>query len=148
MVTGVETAGLVLAALPLIISALTSYQKGLERTSNLWNRKQYELKVRRLIIRLKAQRAQFGLNMMKLIKTAAPDAQFTDLPLDYRNQFWGGKVGTQVEEYLRFNGILDIFHEVVGLYEEYLKEVAGRLLSVSRPANVGEASPQSATHDG
>ena len=94
MVTGVETAGLVLAALPLIISALTSYQKGLKQTSNLWSRKQYKLKVQHLIICLKAQRAQFGLNMMKLIKSAAPDAQFTDLPLDYKNQFWGGKMGT------------------------------------------------------
>ena len=53
-----------------------------------------------------------------------------------------------MEEYLHFSGVLDIFHEIVGLYEEYLKEVAGRLLSVSWPANMDRVSPRSATHDG
>ena len=36
MITGVETAGLVLAIFPLLVSALEHYQEGFERLSDWW----------------------------------------------------------------------------------------------------------------
>ena len=47
MVTGIETAGLVLAVLPLIIQALSAYNSGLEKSGIILGLKQkrYKLKV-------------------------------------------------------------------------------------------------------
>ena len=70
MVTGVETAGLVLAVMPLIIQALSEYGCALHKTAFILGRKQnlqkYKNKIGKLVRRLGSLRTYFKQNLAKL----------------------------------------------------------------------------------
>ena len=143
MVTGVETAGLVLAILPFLIEALSVYKKGLEKTGIVLGLKQkrYKVKVERPRLRLKGQSASLHLNLAKLVGRAAPNEHFVKLPEDYNDTLWTGDTAEKIKAYLQPGGAFEAFQCTLGLYENYLEEIAEKLVGVLRPPNVGRTIP-------
>ena len=138
MVTGVETAGLVLAVLPLLIEALSVYKKGLEKTGVVLGIKQkrYKLKVERLRLQLKGQSASLHLNLAKLVSRAAPNEDFVKLPEDYNDALWTGETAEKIKAYLQPGGAFEAFEGTLNLYESYLEEIAEKLVGILRPSRV------------
>lgn len=64
MVTGVETAGLVLAAIPVLLTLLDVYKDGLKRTAVFFKRKKHIEKLSRALL---TQRALFTENVRILL---------------------------------------------------------------------------------
>ena len=138
MVIGIETAGLVLACLPLIIQALSAYNSGLEKTGIILGVKQkrYKLKVGRLMLKLKGQSASLHINLVKLIGRAAPAEDITSLPEDYNDIIWTGETARKIKAYLQFGGTFDVFRDTLGMYQSYLEEIAGKLVGILWPPKV------------
>ena len=138
MVSGVETAGLVLAVLPLLIEALSAYKKGLEKTGIVlaFKQKRYKLKVERLRLQLKGQSASLHLNLAKLIGRAIPHAECVKLSEDYNDALWTGETAEKIKEYLQPGGTFEAFQSTLSLYESYLEEIADKLVGVYRPSKV------------
>ena len=142
MVTGVETAGLVLAVLPLLIEALSVYKNGLEKTGIVLGVKQkrYKLKVERLRIQLKGQSALLQINLAKLVGRASPNEEFVKLPEDYNDALWTGETAEKIKAYLQPGGAFEAFQGILSLYESYLEEIAEKLVGVLRPSKVCTAA--------
>ena len=138
MVTGIETAGLVLAVLPLLIEALSVYKQGLEKTGIVlgFKQKRYKLKVERLRLRLKGQSASLHLNLAKLIGRAAPNEEIVKLPENYNDVLWTGEIAEKIRAYLQPSDIFEAFQSTLSLYENYLEEIAEKLVGVLRPPKV------------
>ena len=138
MVTGVETAGLVLAVLPLLIEALSVYKKGLEKTGIVlgFKQKRYKIKVERLRLQLKGQSASLHLNLAKLVGRAAPNVGCVKLPVDYNDTLWSGETAERIKAYLEPGGAFEAFQGTLALYESYLEEIAAKLVGILRPPNV------------
>ena len=138
MVTGVETAGLVLAALPLLIEALSVYKKGLEKTGVVlgFKQKRCKLKVERLRLQLKGQSASLHINLAKLVSRAAPNEDLVKLPEDYNDALWTGETAEKIKAYLQPGGAFEAFEGTLSLYESYLEEIAEKLVGVLRPPRV------------
>ena len=64
MVTGVETAGLVLAAFPLVVAAIQQYRKGLEPLKDWWR---YRTKFLEFAGNISTQRLIFEENVELLL---------------------------------------------------------------------------------
>ncbi len=138
MVTGVETAGLVLAVLPFLIEALSVYKKGLEKTGVVlgFKQKRYKVKVERLRLRLQGQSASLHLNLAKLVARAAPNEDFVKLPEDYNDVLWTGETADKIKVYLQSDGAFEAFQGTLALYESYVEEIAEKLVGVLRPPKV------------
>lgn len=131
MVTGIETAGLVLAVLPLVISALESYQDGLQTIKRLYRS---EAQLRKLIRTLKVQRSKYRSNLEKLIKAAAPDNGIQDVPEDFCDPIWHGELNDRAKAYL--GDRYESFQVVVEEYQECIREIAKKLRHINRPQTV------------
>lgn len=96
MITGVETAGLVLAIFPLLISALEHYQEGFERLSDWWKFRTEFLGFMHVIGR---QAILFDENLEELLSPIiTSDAEMDALLRDPTGSFWRR---TELEEKLR-----------------------------------------------
>lgn len=132
--SGFEVAGVVLGAIPLVISALEHYKagKGVAASFVKW-RGQLDT----LIFRLKLQRTFFYLQILELLRSAGVehvvdrlDVTEEECVLILRN----AKNGAEVKEYL---GLLyDTFSDVLERYEKCLKAIATKFGHIHRPANV------------
>lgn len=131
MITGIETAGLVLAVLPLVISALESYKDGLQTIKRLYRS---EAQLRKLIRTLKVQRSKYRSNLEKLIKAAAPDIGIQDVPEDFYNPIWHGELNARAKAYL--DDRYESFQAVVEEYQECIREIAKKLRHINRPQTV------------
>jgi hypothetical protein len=131
MVTGIETAGLVLAVLPLVISALESYKDGLQTIKRLYHS---EAQLRKLIRTLKVQRSKYRTNLEKLIKAAAPDLGIQDVPEDFCDPIWHGELNARAKAYL--DDRYESFQVVVEDYQECIREIAKKLRHINRPRTV------------
>jgi hypothetical protein len=140
MVMGVETAGLVLAVLPLIIQALSEYGTGLEKTAFILGRRQnvqkYKNKIGKLVRRLSSLRTHFKQNLAKVVGRAAPGDWCGDLPEDYKSDFWTGAMKAKLEAYLRSAGAFESFEDVVHDIEDYLEDITRNLVDVLKPREV------------
>lgn len=138
MVTGIETAGLVLAGLPLIIQALSAYNSGLEKTGIILGLKQkrYKLKVERLRLRLEGQSVSLHINLTKLIGRAAPAEDIARLPENYDDIIWTGATARKIKAYLQLGGTFSVFRDTLSMYQSYLEEIAGKLLGILWPPKV------------
>lgn len=86
MITGVETAGLVLAVFPLLVSALEHYQEGFERLSNWWKFRTEFLGFMHVIGR---QAILFDGNLEELLSPIIiSDAEMDTLLRDPTDPFW------------------------------------------------------------
>jgi hypothetical protein len=128
MVTGIETAGLVLAVLPLVISALESYKEGLHTINRLCHS---ESQLRKLIRTLMVQRTKYRTNLEKLIKAAAPDLGLQEIAEDFSDPIWHGELNARAKFYL--GDRYESFNIVAEDYQEYLKEIAAKLRHINRP---------------
>jgi hypothetical protein len=72
MVTGVETAGLVLASLPLAVSLVEHYRSGLKPFKDL---RHFHREFRSHAVQVGAQHAIFRLNLDKLLRQIVPAAE-------------------------------------------------------------------------
>ena len=131
MVTGIETAGLVLAVLPLVISALESYKDGLQTIRRLYHS---EAELRKLTRTLKVQRSKYRTNLEKLIKAAAPNLGIQDVSEDFCDPIWHGELNARVKAYL--DDRYESFEMVVEDYQECIGEIAKKLRHINRPRTV------------
>ena len=131
MVMGIETAGLVLAVLPLVISALESYKDGLRAIKRLYHS---EAQIRKLTRTLKVQRSKYRTNLEKLIKAAAPDLGIQEVPEDFCDPIWQGELNSRVKAYL--DDTYESFELVVESYQECLEKIAKKLRHINRPETV------------
>lgn len=76
MVTGVETAGLILGSLPLIISALEHYAEGISTIEKWWRYKRELASLKRI---LGAEYDRFLNTLEELLAGLVPDATLADL---------------------------------------------------------------------
>ncbi len=144
MATGIETAGLVLAVLPLIIQALSAYNSGLQKTGILLGLKpkRYKLKVERLRLRLEGQNVSLHINLAKLIGRAAPAEDITRLPEKYDDILWTGPTAEKIKAYLQLGSTFEIFKDTLSMYQSYLEEIAGKLVGILWPPEVRLVPPQ------
>lgn len=129
MVTGVETAGLVLASLPIVVQVLTEYRSGLRKTLFILGKsKTYEIKIGRLARQLKTLHMNLQQVLTRVIGTAAPDEWSGNvLPRDYRSQIWTGESGKKIRTYLEEVEAFDTFETIIGDFENCLLDVAKSL---------------------
>ena len=143
--SGVEAAGLVLAVLPLLIEALSVYNKGLEKTGIVlgFKQKRYKAKVERLRLRLKGQSVSLHLNLAKLIGRAAPSEDPIKFSEDYNDVLWKGEIGEKIKAYLEPSGAFEAFQGTLRLYEMYLEEIAEKFVGILRPRRVSKIMSKS-----
>ncbi|KAI1373035.1 hypothetical protein F4677DRAFT_235567 [Hypoxylon crocopeplum] len=134
--SGFEVAGVVLGAIPLVISALEHYKegKGVAASFVKW-RGQLDT----LIFRLKLQRTFFYLQILELLRGAGVEDVAGRLDVTEEECVFilqNAKNGAEVQEYL---GLLyDTFLEVLDRYEKCLKAIAAKLGHIHRPPNVAK----------
>ena len=109
MVTGVETAGLVLGSIPLLILAIEKWHKGFVKARAIAgltteDRDRIATKINGLATALKSHSGQLNINLKALLKAADPDLDLDGLPQDYRDQLWKGSTADLLDEYLRRMG--------------------------------------------
>ncbi|KAL8924562.1 MAG: hypothetical protein Q9172_002646 [Xanthocarpia lactea] len=131
MVTGVETAGLVLASLPIVVQVLTEYQSGLRKTLFIFGKsKKYEIMIRKLARQLGILQNNLRLVLTRVIGTAAPDEWSGDVLRDYRSQIWTGESGKKIKTYLEEVEAFDTFKEIIKDFEDCLLGVIKSLSSL------------------
>ena len=121
MVTGIETAAVVLAVLSLLIQALSAFKSGLEKTGIIFGltkdkQKKYKVKVERISIRLEWGRVNLHLDLLKLIGRAAPAEDITCLPEQYDDILWTGETAEKLKAYLQCGGTFDTFKNTLSIY--------------------------------
>jgi hypothetical protein len=129
--TGFEVAGLVLAVVPIILSALENYKAGVHVIQRLYH---WESQLLRLILSLKVQHARFKLNLEKLVRAAAPDDNIQEVPEDYNSLLWHGDMAISVERYLGSGH--EAFRLTIEEYEGCVKRLVYKLRHVNRPRKV------------
>lgn len=128
MVTGVETAGLVLASLPIVVQVLTEYRSGLRKTLFLVRKsKTYGTKIGKLARQLKVLHTNLLQVLTRVIGAAAPDDWCGEVLKDYRSQIWTGEVGKKIRTYLEEVDAFDTFETIIEDFEDYLVRVAKSL---------------------
>lgn len=131
MVTGVETAGLVLASLPIVVQVLTEYRSGLRKTLFLVRKsKAYENKVGKLARQLRILQTNLKQVLVRVIGAAAPDVWSGEVPKDYRNELWTGETGNRIKTYLEGVDAFDTFESIIEEFEEHLLDVAESLIGL------------------
>lgn len=96
MITGVETAGLLLAIFPLLVSALEHYQEGFERLSDWWK---FRTEFLGLMHAIGRQAILFDENLEELLSPLiSSDAEMDTLLRDPTGPFWRR---AELEERLR-----------------------------------------------
>ena len=134
MITGVETAGLVLAALPLIISAVEDYKRGwkpIQRIAFTWRDD-----LDRLIRCLQTQEFFFRIHLTCVIRAAASTEHNLKGLEDVEKALTGGSMRGSVERYLLETDSLPVFDGIIGDYRGRLEEAVEHLRHINRPASV------------
>jgi hypothetical protein len=135
MVTGVETAGLVLASLPLVIEGLKLYQSGIKTLKRTW---EYDQSLKRLIRGVREQKIGLEDNMEKLLLAAGSKS---GVKITFGNDYWSqlstGPSGRAVREYLG-DSKQNLFEELMEDFEATLLELANALHKVQRSRKVSK----------
>jgi hypothetical protein len=128
--SGIEVAGLVLGALPILISALEGYSKGLQPLKTFF--KGHKPQLMALIRCLKHQKFLFRQNMRRLLLAAAPIEEHDLAKSEDVLTFMGrDDITKSVEQYLADDHSLDFFADILDEYKKYLEAIAGHLMGVS-----------------
>jgi hypothetical protein len=135
--SGFEIAGVVLGAIPIVISALSACRAG--KWAWMTMRKSRGL-VDELIHKLTIQQAHFYLDILELLREARVPEIFAEgdpTPDKCVEILQLVKTGDEVERYFGpqlFGGFL----EMLGFYETYLKQITSKLSHIVRPQNVSQ----------
>lgn len=135
--SGFEIAGVVLGAIPIVIEALSAYREGKGLFATI--RKSRGL-VDELIHKLKMQQTHFYLDMLELLREArVPEILMEGDPTPDKciEILQAAKTGNEVEQYLGPQLFHD-FLEILGFYENYLKEITSKLGHIVRPRNASQ----------
>ncbi|KAF4966732.1 hypothetical protein FSARC_5597 [Fusarium sarcochroum] len=131
--SGFEVAGVVLGALPLVISALSAY-KASKSPLSVWKR--YRGLLDDLVHRLQTHRTLYYVNILSLLREArVPEVlQHSDPTEEECVQILSdSKAGVHVEDFL--GQLYQAFIETLRYYETYLKEIASCLNNLARLEN-------------
>jgi hypothetical protein len=95
--SGFEVAGIVLAVLPLCISAIEDYKEGLEPLKAFvqWNNQ-----LATLIRALRAQHVHYEMNLKAILMPITSDHEVTSLMSDGYGEMWNGEIGKRLEDRL------------------------------------------------
>jgi len=97
MVTGIETAGLALAAFPILVQGLDFYNSGIRRTTELKN---YRRVLKRLVRELKMERCKFG-NTCENLLDGMPSISAEETKMLIEGRGWGdAKFQDKLEKHL------------------------------------------------
>jgi hypothetical protein len=133
MVTGVETAGLVLGSLPLVIEGLKTYQRGVQ---SLKRSVTYDVSLKKLIRRVNEQKIYLEDNLEKLFLAACSKLDVALKPgEDYWSELFAGPTGQAVKEYLG-DKKQKLFEELLEEFESCLVKLANNLNRVQRSDKV------------
>jgi hypothetical protein len=135
MLTGVEIAGTILAVLPLVISALESYKRGVRPIKTLlWI---WRLELEDLVRCLKTQKYFFRMNLRRILEAAAPGDDNYRVPDDPAVVLQNDRVRAKVERYLEDSETLEVFDDVIGAYRSSMHAIISKLKHIHRPRQVG-----------
>jgi hypothetical protein len=135
MLTGVEIAGTILAVLPLVISALESYKRGVRPIKTfLWK---WRLELEDLVRCLKTQKYFFRMNLRRILEAAAPGDDNYRVPDDPAVVLQNDRVRAKVERYLEDSETLEVFDDVIGAYRSSMHAIISKLKHIHRPRQVG-----------
>jgi hypothetical protein len=132
MVTGVETAGIVLAVVPLLVVALEKWHTGFVKTKQIAglrkkDRERLAAKIKGLVTKLTWHDVQLNINLKTLLLAVDDGLVLETLPRDYRDHLWTGSSSAGVENYLRRIGgeeAITAFKGVMESSELLIKELA------------------------
>jgi hypothetical protein len=129
--SGFEVAGVVLAVLPLLISALEHYKSGAGAASSFVKWRGH---LDTLLYRLKTQRTLFYLNAMILLRAAGVDDLTGQDEGECVRVLMEEETGKIVEEYLDFT--YSTFESTIREYERCLKIIVQKLVNIKRVPDV------------
>ncbi|KAK6824639.1 hypothetical protein PG987_012133 [Apiospora arundinis] len=134
--SGFEIAGVVLGAIPLLISALEHYKSGKSTVATLV---QWQGQLDTLLFRLKNQKLSFFFDILELLRSANvedvidnPEITETECLQVLSN----AKTGAHLQDYLGQH--YDAFIEILGRYESCLKLIARKLKHIRRLPDVAK----------
>ncbi|KAL8922163.1 MAG: hypothetical protein Q9208_005358 [Pyrenodesmia sp. 3 TL-2023] len=134
MVTGIETAGLVLASLPIVVQVLTEYRSGLRKTMFILGKsKAYQSKIGKLARHLKILHTNLHQVLTIAIGTAAPDEWSGDVLRDYQSQIWTGEAGKKIRNYFEAVDAFDTFEMIIEDFEDCISDVTENLSGLLAP---------------
>ncbi|KAI1134856.1 hypothetical protein F5Y05DRAFT_193231 [Hypoxylon sp. FL0543] len=134
--SGFEIAGVILGAIPLLISALEHYKanKGILASFVKWDGQ-----LDTLVERLEDQRLSFYFDILELLQGAGvedvvssdyvPEEMCVSILFNMRNE-------AEIKEY--FGAMHDRFLKILGRYERCLKIIVSKLTHIYRPPNVAK----------
>lgn len=131
MVTGVETAGLVLAVFPLVVKGLSEYKVQIRR---LQQTRQYSSELKKLIRSVKEQKVFLVDSLQRLLHAVVPD-EVRRLSDDYNIELFSGDTGDRIAVYLGPEK-LEIFKSSIEDFEKCLQDLVSELDSVQRAPKV------------
>jgi len=135
MVTGVETAGLILGSLPVVIEGLKLYQNGIKA---LKRSIKYDKSLKRLIRGVTEQKIGLEDNLEKLLLAAG---SASGIRITFGSDYWSelstGPSGRAVRDYLG-ESKQKLFEDLMEDFEASLLEIANALHKVQRSRKVSE----------
>ena len=111
LMSGLEVAGIVLGALPLIISALEHYAEGYNTAKRFWS---YKSEVRSLLIRINSEKATFVNTLEHLLTGIVRIDRMAEMLANVGGEEWQDEI---IEQCLK--------DRLRGAYEVYLANVQG-----------------------
>jgi hypothetical protein len=117
MLTGVETAGLVLAAIPIFISALEHYNDSLDPIKAFWEYDcQFPIQIRRLC----NQHIHYEQTLRLLVAPIADSDRVATMIINPNGDFWtSNEMQIRLEE--RLQESYHVYHETINHMEEIMK---------------------------
>ncbi|KAF1986003.1 hypothetical protein K402DRAFT_421580 [Aulographum hederae CBS 113979] len=121
--SGVEVAGLVLAVLPLFISALEDYNDGLEPIKAFYN---WKRELPHFIRKLRNEHAQYEETMILLIASVTSEDELMEMTDDTSSDLWSDPI---IEKKLkvRLAGSYKAYMHTIQEIEGIMKKIAGKL---------------------
>jgi len=137
--SGFEVAGVILGAIPLLISALEHYRSGKGAASSFIK---FHGHLDTLIFRLKLQQTFFYLDILELLRVAnVGELGRSGDPTEELCHVILGKADTARTIASFLGPLYEIFLEILGRYEACLKTIAGRLGHLMRLPDVRTCPP-------
>ena len=121
--SGFEVAGIVLGALPLLISALEHYAEGINTAKRFWR---YKTEIRSLILQINTERSIF-INTVEQLLTGVVEAKQMACLISFpAGQMWQ-EMGIEADLKNRLRGSYEIYLENVRSMEKALRVMMGKL---------------------
>jgi hypothetical protein len=123
--SGFEVAGVVLGAIPLIISAIEHYESNLDRARAFWK---WQDELEKAIRGLWIQHSSYELTLRNLLKEVASPVEINEMMGDFRHVLWGSQL---LSDALKAN--LQVAYEV---YFHTIKEMESYMITLASHLNI------------